>query len=52
MLRKLRYAMADVRLDGSAVWLGETQMDFCRLEAVDVMLELSEGRPQDFSVRC
>ena len=50
MLRKLRYAMADVRLDGSAVWLGETQMDFCRLEAV--MLELSEGRPQDFSVRC
>ena len=52
MLRQLRYAMGDIRLDGSAVWLGETQPDFRRLEAVDVMLELAEGRPQDFSVRC
>ena len=52
MLRQLRYAMADVRLDGSAVWLGETQPDFRRLEAVDVMLELAEGHPQDFSVKC
>lgn len=48
-LRQLRYAMGDIRLDGSAVWLGETQPDSRRLEAVDVMLELAEGRPQDFS---
>ena len=45
----LRYAMGDIRLDGSAVWLGETQPDFRRLEAVDVMLELADGRQQDFS---
>lgn len=49
MLRQLRYAMGDIRLDGSAVWLGETQPNLRRLEAVDVMLELTEGRPQDFS---
>ena len=52
MLRQLRYATGDVHLDNSAVWLGEAQPDFQRLEAVDVMLELSEGRPQDFSVKC
>ena len=52
MLRQLRYATGDVRLDNSAVWLGEAQPDFQRLEAVDVILELSEGRPQDFSVKC
>lgn len=52
MLRQLRYTMADVRLDGSAIWLGAAKPDFRRLEAVDVMLELSEGRPQDFSVKC
>lgn len=52
ILRQLRYTMADVRLDGSAIWLGAAKPDFRRLEAVDVMLELSEGRPQDFSVKC
>ena len=52
MLRQLRYATADVRLDGSAVWLGGAMPDFRRLEAIDVMLELAEGRPQDFSVKC
>lgn len=52
MLRQLRYAVGDVRLDAGAVWLGDTQPDFRRLEAVDVMLELAEGHPQDFSVRC
>ena len=49
MLRQMRCAVGDVRLDGSAVWLGSTRPDFRRLEAVDVMLELAEGRPQDFS---
>ncbi len=52
MLRQLRYATGDVHLDNSAVWLGEAQSDFQRLEAVDVMLELAEGHPQDFSVKC
>ena len=52
MLRQLRCAVGDVRLDAGAVWLGDTQPDFRRLEAVDVMLELAEGHPQDFSVRC
>ena len=44
--------VGDVRLDASAIWLGSTQPDSRRLEAVDVMLELAESRPQDFSVRC
>ena len=52
MLRQLRCAVGDVRLDASAIWLGSTQPDSRRLEAVDVMLELAESRPQDFSVRC
>ncbi len=52
MLRQLRCAVGDVRLDASAIWLGSTQQDSRRLEAVDVMLELAESRPQDFSVRC
>ena len=52
MLRQLRCAVGDVRLDANAVWLGSTQPDFRRLEAVDVMLELAECHPQDFSVRC
>ena len=39
-------------MDASAIWLGSTQPDSRRLEAVDVMLELAESRPQDFSVRC
>lgn len=52
MLRQLRFAVGDVYLDSSAVWLGKAKPDFRRLEAVDVMLELAEGRPQDFSARC
>ncbi len=52
MLRQLRYTMADVRLDGGAIWLGAEKPDFRCLEAVDVMLELAEGRLQDFSVKC
>ena len=52
MLRQLRFAVGDVFLDSSAVWLGKEKPDFRRLEAVDVMLELAEGHPQDFSVKC
>lgn len=50
MLRQLRYAVGEVRLDADAIWLGATQPDARRLEAVDVMLELAEGRMLDFFV--
>lgn len=48
MLRQLRTGTADVRLDDTLVWLDKCQPDFRRLESVDVMLELTEGRPQMF----
>ena len=50
MLRQLRMGSADVRLDDELVWLSNVQPDARRLEAVDVMIELTEGRPQAFSV--
>lgn len=50
MLRQLRMGTADVRLDDELVWLSHAQPDARRLEAVDVMLELTEGRPETFSV--
>ena len=50
MLRQLRMGTADVRLDDELVWLSCAQPDARRLEAVDVMLELTEGRPETFSV--
>ena len=37
---------------GGLAGLSDAQSDHRRLEAVDVMLELSEGRPQDFSAEC
>lgn len=45
MLRQLRMGMADVRVDDELVWLSNTQPDSRRLEAVDVMIELTGGRP-------
>lgn len=50
MLRQLRAGTADVRLDDTLVWLEKCQPDFRRLEAVDVMLELTGGKPQQFNV--
>lgn len=50
MLRQLRMGAADVRFDSELVWLSDAQPDARRLEAVDVMLELTEGRPQTFSI--
>lgn len=38
-------------MDGSFVYLARDQPDPLRLEAIDVMLELSEGGPQDFTVK-
>lgn len=50
MLRQLRAGLGDFREDGDFVYLARGQPDILRLEAIDVMLELSEGAPQDFNV--
>ena len=51
MLRQLRAGTADVRVDGEFVRISGAQPDALRLEAVDVMLELAEGKPKDFTTR-
>lgn len=48
MLRQLRVGTADLRMDGELVWLSNQQPDSKRLEAIDVMIELTGGSPQDF----
>lgn len=50
MLRQLRAGTTGVRLDDTLVWLDKCQPDYLRLEAIDVMLELTGGKPQQFSV--
>ena len=50
MLRQLRMGTANVRLDDELVWLSNTQPDARRLEAIDVMIELTGGKAQNFSV--
>jgi len=49
MLRQLRSGLGDFRIDGDFVYLSRGQPGPIRLEAIDVMLELSEGVPQDFT---
>ncbi len=49
MLRQLRMGAADVRLDDELVWLSRAEPDARRLEAVDVMIELTGGRPDVIS---
>ena len=51
MLRQLRAGNGDVRSDGELVRITGAQPDALRLEAVDVMLELAEGKPEDFTTR-
>ncbi len=51
MLRQLRSGMGDFHVDGNFVYLARDQPDAARLEAIDVMLELSEGAPQGFTVK-
>lgn len=51
MLRQLRSGLGDFHVDGNFVYLARDQPDTARLEAIDVMLELSEGAPQDFSTK-
>lgn len=48
MLRQLRMGMADVRVNEELVWLSNAQPDIRRLETIDVMIELTGGRPQEF----
>lgn len=48
MLRQLRAGTADMRMDDGLVWLSNAQPDSRRLEAVDVMIELTGGKPQEF----
>ena len=49
MLRQLRSGLGDFHVDGGFVYLARP--DTARLEAIDVMLELSEGAPQEFTVK-
>jgi|InofroStandDraft_1065614.scaffolds.fasta_scaffold17505_5 hypothetical protein len=51
MLRQLRTVHGDFHLDGGFAYLARDQPDALKLEAVDVMLELSEGVPQDFTMK-
>ncbi len=50
MLRQLRMGTNDILLDGDIIHLSGIQPDVLRLEAIDVMLELSEGTPRDFTM--
>ena len=49
MLRQLRCGLGNVYAGGEFVRLSGMRADYRRLEAVDVMLELSERRLQNFS---
>lgn len=48
MLRQLRFGVESIRLEGDMVCLPGVEPDPRLLEAVDVMLELSEGTPLEF----
>ena len=52
MLRQLRCGLGNVYAGGEFVRLSGMRADYRRLEAVDVMLELSERRLQNFSADC
>lgn len=51
MLRQLRMCVGEIRLDSDLVCLSDAQPNALRLESIDIMLELSEGTPQDFTTR-
>lgn len=48
MLRQLRNFSNDLRRDGELIYLAGAQPDSRHLEALDVMLELSQGTPGSF----
>ena len=52
MLRQLRCSQESIRMDGELIRLPSAEPDPRRLEAIDVMLELTEGKPQTFTARC
>ena len=49
MLRQLRFGLGDFHVAGNFVYLARDQPDTARLEAIDIMLELSEGELQNFT---
>lgn len=51
ILRQLRVRTSDVFLESEMVRLSGVRPDALCLEAVDVMLELAEGKPEDFTTR-
>ena len=51
MLRQMRHAIGDFRLEGDLVKLSAAPPDALRLEAIDVMLELTGGSPLEFDAR-
>lgn len=51
MLRQLRAGMGDVRLDDELIYLAGASSNALFLEAIDIMLELAEGKPEDFKAR-
>lgn len=51
MLRQLRMGTVDVRLDDELVWLHGYQPGYRRLEAIDVMIELTSGKPGEISAK-
>lgn len=50
LLRQLRFCNIELQQDGDAICLPGREANLRLLEAVDVMLELSDGAPSDFSV--
>ena len=51
MLRQLQAGTSNIFLDNELVCLSGASPDVLRLEAVDVMLELAEGSPADFTTQ-
>ena len=49
MLQQMRHRILELRMDGEIVRLSAVCTDPLRLEAIDVMLELSGGTPLDFN---
>lgn len=50
MLYQLRIATEDIRFDEDMVWRARVLPDTKLLEAIDIMLELSDNQPRDFRV--
>lgn len=50
MLRQLRYCTNDVFWEDGVVHLASSRPDALHLEAIDVMLELTDGRPESITI--